>query len=87
MNLAVGARGGGHGRQGGSAFKPLVLAATLEDGYSVESSFDGPPQIVIPKADNGKDWTVEAFKASRSIRRTRTACCSGFWAPTTSRSS
>ena len=62
VNLAVGTQGGGHGRQGGSAFKPLVLAATLKDGYSVESSFQGPPQIVIPKADNGKDWTVTNFE-------------------------
>ena len=62
VNLAVGTQGGGHGRQGGSAFKPLVLAATVKEGYSVESSFSGPPQITIPHADNGKDWQVENFE-------------------------
>jgi penicillin-binding protein 1A len=62
VNLAVGTQGGGHGRQGGSAFKPFVLAATLKDGYSIESSFSGPPEIVIPKADKGKDWAVTNFE-------------------------
>ncbi|MBV8296002.1 MAG: PBP1A family penicillin-binding protein, partial [Acidimicrobiia bacterium] len=61
VNLAVGTAGGGVGRQPGSAFKPFVLAETLREGYSVESSFLGPAKITLPKADNGKDWEVSNF--------------------------
>jgi penicillin-binding protein 1A len=61
VNLAVGTAGGGVGRQPGSAFKPFVLAETLHEGYSVESSFLGPQKIVLPKADNGHDWEVSNF--------------------------
>jgi len=63
VNLAVGsAGGGGGGRQGGSAFKPFVLAETLREGYTVESSFQGPAKIVLPNADRGHDWKVENFE-------------------------
>ncbi len=62
VNLAVGIEGGGSGRQGGSAFKPFVLAATVRDGYSVESSFKGPPKIVLPGALGGKDWEVNNYE-------------------------
>ncbi|MFN2608092.1 MAG: transglycosylase domain-containing protein [Acidimicrobiales bacterium] len=61
VNLAVGADGGGTGRQAGSTFKPFVLAETVKEGYSVESSFNGPPKIVLPKADNGNDWQVSNY--------------------------
>jgi penicillin-binding protein 1A len=61
VNLAVGTGGGGVGRQPGSSFKPFVLAETLREGYSVESSFLGPQKIVLPKADNGHDWEVSNF--------------------------
>jgi penicillin-binding protein 1A len=61
VNLAVGSAGGGVGRQAGSAFKPFVLAETLHEGYSVESSFLGPTKIVLPHADNGHDWEVSNF--------------------------
>ena len=61
VNLAVGTGGGGVGRQAGSAFKPFVLAETLHEGYSMESSFLGPAKIVLPKADNGHDWDVSNF--------------------------
>jgi penicillin-binding protein 1A len=61
VNLAVGREGGGAGRQAGSTFKPFLLAETVKEGYSVLSSFPGPPQVVIPKADNGKDWPVTNF--------------------------
>jgi penicillin-binding protein 1A len=37
----------GH-RQAGSAFKPFTLAATLEHGTSLYSSFNGPPELTIP---------------------------------------
>jgi penicillin-binding protein 1A len=62
VNLAVGRGGGGLGRQGGSAFKPFVLAETVHEGYTVESSFPGPGKIVLPHADGGRDWTVENFE-------------------------
>ncbi|MCU1451513.1 MAG: hypothetical protein JWP02_3683 [Acidimicrobiales bacterium] len=62
VNLAVGAAGGGLGRQAGSAFKPFVLAETVHEGYTVESSFLAPPKIVLPKADNGHDWPVSNFE-------------------------
>ncbi|HEX8771450.1 MAG TPA: transglycosylase domain-containing protein, partial [Acidimicrobiales bacterium] len=62
VNLAVGTDGGGSGRQGGSAFKPFALAATVKNGYSVESSFRGPAKIVLPDALNGKDWEVNNYE-------------------------
>ncbi|MBA3268228.1 MAG: penicillin-binding protein [Acidimicrobiia bacterium] len=62
VNLAVGADGGGSGRQGGSTFKPFLLAATIREGYSVQSSFSGPAKMVFPEADNGKDWQVENYE-------------------------
>ena len=62
VNLAVGSEGGGTGRQGGSAFKPFVLAETLREGYSVESSFRGPAKVVLPRALGGEDWEVANFE-------------------------
>ena len=62
VNLAVGQEGGGSGRQAGSTFKPFTLAAIVKEGFTVESAFKGPPKIVFPKADNGKDYTVSNFE-------------------------
>jgi penicillin-binding protein 1A len=63
VNLAVGSEGGGSGRQGGSAFKPFLLAETVREGYSVESSFKGPPKIVLPHANvGGTDWEVSNYE-------------------------
>ena len=61
VNLAVGREGGGSGRQPGSTFKPVLLAETVREGYSVESAFPGPAKITIPKASNGADWNVANF--------------------------
>ncbi len=58
VNLAMGADGGGRGRQPGSTFKPFLLAEAVREGYSLESSFPAPAEIVLPKADAGKDWHV-----------------------------
>src|SRR4029078_1770714 len=57
----VGRDGGGSGRQPGSTFKAVLLAETVREGYSVESSFSGPAHITIPKASNGADWNVSNF--------------------------
>jgi penicillin-binding protein 1A len=62
VNLAVGFGGGGTGRQAGSTFKPFLLAETVREGYTVESSFPAPKKIVIPRANNGKDWEVENYE-------------------------
>jgi penicillin-binding protein 1A len=62
VNLAVGQAGGGTGRQAGSTFKPFVLAAIVKHGYTVQSTFPGPPKIVLPKADDGKDYPVENYE-------------------------
>jgi penicillin-binding protein 1A len=43
FNLATGQ--GGTGRQAGSAFKPFTLAAAIEEGISLQSSFAGPAQV------------------------------------------
>ena len=61
VNLALGASGGGTGRQAGSTFKTILLAQIVKDGYSVLSTYRAPDQITLPKADNGKDWVVSNF--------------------------
>lgn len=62
VNLALGKGFGGGGRQAGSTFKPFLLAETVHEGYTVESAFTAPPKFTVPKADNGKDYTVSNFE-------------------------
>lgn len=61
VNLAEGSQGGGTGRQPGSTFKGILLAQMAKDGYSMLSSYPAPAEITLPRADNGKDWTVNNF--------------------------
>lgn len=49
-------------RQAGSTFKPFALAAWIEDEKSPESYFDAPEELVLPRADNGGDWTVHNYE-------------------------
>jgi len=63
VNLAMGARGGGTGRQAGSTFKPFLLAETVKEGYSVESTFPAPAKIVLRgQGANGQDYPVNNFQ-------------------------
>ena len=49
VNLAVGEEGGGGGRQGGSAFKPFVLAEAIRQNISVEREyFSGANKLELP---------------------------------------
>ena len=63
VNLATGTAGGGSGRQAGSTFKAFLLAATVHEGYSLQSAFPAPPRLVLPKADNGKDYVINNFES------------------------
>jgi penicillin-binding protein 1A len=51
-------------RFAGSSFKPMALAAAIEQGVSVNTSFSGPSELTItdPKcADNGVPWNVHNY--------------------------
>ncbi|MEO7429957.1 MAG: transglycosylase domain-containing protein, partial [Acidimicrobiales bacterium] len=61
VNLALGKQGGGSGRQAGSAFKPFVLADAIHQGISLNSKFQAPGKLVLPRANAGKDWKVRNY--------------------------
>lgn len=48
VNVAVGQEGGGGGRQGGSAFKPFVLAEAINQGIPVDSKYYPAPAKIGP---------------------------------------
>jgi len=61
VNSALGPLGGGSGRQAGSSFKPVVLAAALEAGWSLEDRVDAPALIQLPGREpaynyDGRNW-------------------------------
>ena len=63
VDLALGTAGGGSGRQAGSTFKAFMLAELLKEGYSVESIFPAPPEVVLPHGNaNGTPWSVTNFE-------------------------
>lgn len=63
VNLALGSEGGGSGRQPGSTFKAIVLAEYIRQGYSLDSTYDAPPRLMVPEptstAPTGR-WTTTA---------------------------
>ena len=62
VNLALGREGGGSGRQSGSAFKPIVAAAAMESGISLEAAYQSAPAVfTFPNAD---PWTVRNAEGS-----------------------
>jgi penicillin-binding protein 1A len=58
---------GAGGRHAGSSMKPYVLAEAVKQGISLESQFESPSEIAIPKGDNGKTWTVHNAEASSGV--------------------
>ncbi|MEY2449451.1 MAG: penicillin-binding protein, partial [Acidimicrobiaceae bacterium] len=58
---------GGGARHAGSSFKPYVLAEAVKQGISLQSQFESPSQIVIPKADSGRDWKVKNAETSEGV--------------------
>lgn len=62
FNFAADVNATGGGRQAGSAFKPIALAAFLDDGKSLSSTFSGasPIELNSPQCKNadGKPWKV-----------------------------
>jgi penicillin-binding protein 1A len=56
VNLALGTRGGGSGRQPGSSFKPIALAAALESGFHLEDTFESAPATFT--LAGSEQWTV-----------------------------
>ncbi|MEX2557067.1 MAG: PBP1A family penicillin-binding protein [Actinomycetota bacterium] len=55
FNLATQAR-----RQAGSAFKPFVLAAALDEGYKLSKSYSAPGSMRV-RFDTGEVWNVRNF--------------------------
>ena len=56
VNLALGAAGGGSGRQPGSSFKPLALTAAMEAGIHLDEEYESAPAVL--DLGNGETWTV-----------------------------
>jgi membrane peptidoglycan carboxypeptidase len=64
VNLAVGADGGGSGRQAGSTFKPIALATAMAEGISLEATYPGPAKIVLKEPTTGEDWEVNNYEGA-----------------------
>jgi penicillin-binding protein 1A len=63
VDLALGAAGGGSGRQAGSTFKAFMLAAVIKEGFTVQSVFSAPPKVILPHGNaNGAPWIVTNFE-------------------------
>ena len=65
FNVAYQRSGNTGGRQAGSAFKPFTLASFVQEGYTINTQYPGPPklQITSPQCRNldGTPWSVSNF--------------------------
>ncbi len=65
FNFAANLPGEDGGRQAGSAFKPIALAAFVDEGKSIKSTFPGPGKISIDSRlclNEGKPWAVSNYE-------------------------
>jgi penicillin-binding protein 1A len=53
---------GGDGRSAGSSFKPLVLAAALESGITLDQVYPAPSHLTIPLPN--EDWEIENYEGT-----------------------
>ena len=73
-NLAM-----GKGRQSGSSFKPLVLAAALEAGLPIIRRYSGPGAISIPR-DQAPNWNVKGGCGQVTLVEATVASCNTVYA-------
>ncbi len=64
LNLAMGAEGGGSGRQPGSSFKPFALAEALAQGYSAEARIPAPSSVSLDIPGSTETWEVSGGGSS-----------------------
>jgi penicillin-binding protein 1A len=53
---------GGDGRSAGSSFKPLVLAAALESGLTLDQVYPAPSHLTIPLPN--EKWEIENYEGT-----------------------
>jgi penicillin-binding protein 1A len=62
VNYALGAAGGGSGRQPGSAFKPFVLARAFQTGVTPNDTYSGRPHDVTEACGPKPDGSPQILK-------------------------
>lgn len=64
VNLAVGAEGGGTGRQPGSSFKPFALAEALKQGIPLSRTYESPASMKFTDPYTGEVWNPSNYADS-----------------------